>query len=194
MLVTADLAPRDGAAGRLKPGGRSLALVVTDVTTGAARKIHYSTEWLNHLQASPADPHRLLFCHEGDWHRVDRVWTIRTDGTGLRLLHRRTMLYEIAGLPEPTAKQAGAVEQTAAKKGGVSIPRSAGGADPARPRQQGSGHRSPDPVDESLREEERTRAGFLSKASLRILRDPVDARCANGPQGPSRADPEGSRC
>jgi oligogalacturonide lyase len=97
MQVTADLAPRDGRPARLKPGGRSLALVVTDVKTGAARKVHYSTEWLNHLQASPADPHRLLFCHEGHWHEVDRVWTIRTDGTGLKLLHRRTMRYEIAG-------------------------------------------------------------------------------------------------
>jgi oligogalacturonide lyase len=97
MLVTADLVRRDEPPGRLRPGGRSLALVVTDVKTGAARKIHYSTEWLNHLQASPADPHRLLFCHEGAWHQVDRIWTIRTDGTGLRLLHARTMPYEIAG-------------------------------------------------------------------------------------------------
>jgi oligogalacturonide lyase len=97
MLVTADLAPRDEPPGRLRPGGRSLALVVTDVKTGAARKIHYSTEWLNHLQASPADPHRLLFCHEGAWHQVDRVWTIRTDGKDLRLLHKRAMRYEIAG-------------------------------------------------------------------------------------------------
>ena len=97
MLVTADLVRRDEPPGRLRPGGRSLALVVTDLKTGAARKIHYSTEWLNHLQASPADPHRLLFCHEGAWHQVDRVWTIRTDGTDLRLLHRRTLPYEIAG-------------------------------------------------------------------------------------------------
>jgi oligogalacturonide lyase len=97
MLVTADLVRRDEPPGRLKPGGRSLALVVTDIKTGASRKIHYSTEWLNHLQASPTDPHRLLFCHEGAWHQVDRVWTIRTDGTDLRLLHKRTMLYEIAG-------------------------------------------------------------------------------------------------
>src|SRR5262245_60205445 len=96
-LVTADLVRRDEPPGRLRPGGRSLALVATDVKTGAARRIHYSTEWLNHLQASPADPHRLLFCHEGAWHQVDRVWTIRTDGTDLRLLHRRTMPYEIAG-------------------------------------------------------------------------------------------------
>jgi oligogalacturonide lyase len=97
MRVTADLAPRDGAPGRLRPGGRSLALVVTDVKTGTARKIHYSTEWLNHLQASPADPQRLLFCHEGNWHEVDRVWTIRTDGSELKLMHKRTMRYEIAG-------------------------------------------------------------------------------------------------
>ena len=97
MLVRADLAPRDGAAGRLKPGGRSLAMVATDIKTGIAKKIHYSTEWLNHLQASPADPHQLLFCHEGTWHQVDRVWTIRTDGSGLTLLHKRTMLHEIAG-------------------------------------------------------------------------------------------------
>jgi oligogalacturonide lyase len=97
MRVTADLAPRRGAPDRLRPGGRSLALVITDLKTGAARRIHYSTEWLNHLQASPADPQRLLFCHEGTWHEVDRVWTIRTDGSELKLMHRRTMRHEIAG-------------------------------------------------------------------------------------------------
>jgi oligogalacturonide lyase len=97
MQVTADLAPRDEPPGRLKPGGRSLAMVVTDVKTGDTKRIHYSTEWLNHLQASPADPQRLLFCHEGAWHQVDRVWTIGTDGRELRLMHKRTMRYEIAG-------------------------------------------------------------------------------------------------
>ncbi|GIW95488.1 MAG: oligogalacturonide lyase [Pirellulaceae bacterium] len=97
MLVTTDFVRRDEPPGRLRPGGRSLALVITDLRTGESRKIHYSTEWLNHLQASPTDPQRLLFCHEGAWHQVDRIWTIRTDGTGLRLLHTRTMLYEIAG-------------------------------------------------------------------------------------------------
>jgi oligogalacturonide lyase len=96
-LVTADLVSRDEPPGRLRPGGRSLALVATDIKTGAAKKIHYSTEWLNHLQASPADPNRLLFCHEGAWHQVDRVWTIRTDGKELKLMHRRSVRYEIAG-------------------------------------------------------------------------------------------------
>ncbi len=97
MLLTSQWVRRDEPPGRLRPGGRSLALLITDLTTGESRKIHYSTEWLNHLQASPTDPHRLLFCHEGAWHQVDRIWTIRTDGTDLRLLHTRTMLYEIAG-------------------------------------------------------------------------------------------------
>src|SRR5436189_1289282 len=38
-----------------------------------------------------------MFCHEGPWHKVDRIWTIRTDGSGLRELHTRTMDMEIAG-------------------------------------------------------------------------------------------------
>jgi len=97
MLVTADLVNRSEPPGRLRPGGRSLALVVTDIKTGEKKKIHYSTEWLNHLQASPADPHRILFCHEGAWHQVDRTWTIRTEGSELKLMHKRTMPYEIEG-------------------------------------------------------------------------------------------------
>jgi oligogalacturonide lyase len=97
MLVTSDLVDRKEPPGRLRPGGRSLAMVVTDIKSGEAKKVHYSTEWLNHLQASPADPHRILFCHEGAWHQVDRVWTVRTDGTQLKLMHKRTMKYEIAG-------------------------------------------------------------------------------------------------
>jgi oligogalacturonide lyase len=38
-----------------------------------------------------------MFCHEGPWHKVDRIWTIRTDGTRLRKIHTRTMDMEIAG-------------------------------------------------------------------------------------------------
>lgn len=38
-----------------------------------------------------------MFCHEGPWHYVDRISTIRSDGTGLRLMHQRTMDMEIAG-------------------------------------------------------------------------------------------------
>src|SRR5207237_8112719 len=97
MLVTADLVNRNEPPGRLRPGGRSLAMVVTNIKTGEAKKIHYSTEWLNHLQASPTDPQRVLFCHEGAWHQVDRTWTIRTDGTELMLMHMRSMLEYVDG-------------------------------------------------------------------------------------------------
>ena len=38
-----------------------------------------------------------MFCHEGPWHKVDRIWTIRTDGTELTKIQPRTMVMEIAG-------------------------------------------------------------------------------------------------
>ena len=74
-----------------------MQLFVVDVRTGQTRTILRSTDWLNHLQFSPTDPALLLFCHEGPWHKVDRTWTIRSDGTGLTQIHRRTMNMEIEG-------------------------------------------------------------------------------------------------
>jgi oligogalacturonide lyase len=59
--------------------------------------LEHSTDWLNHLQFSPTDPTLLLYCHEGEWQMVDRIWTIRTDGTQNQLVHKRTMVMEIAG-------------------------------------------------------------------------------------------------
>jgi oligogalacturonide lyase len=49
------------------------------------------------LLFSPTDPTLLMFCHEGPWHKVDRIWTIRTDGSGLKQIHTRTMAMEIFG-------------------------------------------------------------------------------------------------
>jgi oligogalacturonide lyase len=74
-----------------------MVLFVADTRTGAVRTILKSRDWLNHLQFSPTDPSLLMLCHEGPWHKVDRIWTIRTDGTGLTKIHTRTMLMEIAG-------------------------------------------------------------------------------------------------
>jgi oligogalacturonide lyase len=74
-----------------------MQLFTLNTETGEVRTILRSTDWLNHLQFSPIDPTLLLFCHEGPWHKVDRTWTIRTDGTGLTQIHRRTMNMEIAG-------------------------------------------------------------------------------------------------
>lgn len=75
----------------------SMALFTVDTKTGEVKVFNYSFDWLNHLQFSPTDPGLLMFCHEGTWHEVDRIWTIRTDGTNLRKIHTRTMDMEIAG-------------------------------------------------------------------------------------------------
>jgi oligogalacturonide lyase len=75
----------------------SQAFVFTNIKTGESKTNGWQYAWLNHLQFSPTDPNLLLYCHEGTWHEVDRIWTIRTDGTEQRLMHKRTMDMEIAG-------------------------------------------------------------------------------------------------
>jgi oligogalacturonide lyase len=74
-----------------------MELFFYNIATGKMTTVNRCTDWLNHLQFSPTDPHLLLFCHEGPWHKVDRIWTIRTDGSDLKLVHQRTMTMEIAG-------------------------------------------------------------------------------------------------
>jgi oligogalacturonide lyase len=74
-----------------------MAMFTVKVATGEIRIIHKSRDWLNHLLFSPTDPGLLMFCHEGPWHKVDRIWTIRTDGTQLQKIHTRTMAMEIFG-------------------------------------------------------------------------------------------------
>lgn len=74
-----------------------MALFTVNIKTGEIKTFNHSTEWLNHVQFSPTDPHLLMFCHEGPWHLVDRIWSIRTDGTALTKIHTRTMEMEIAG-------------------------------------------------------------------------------------------------
>jgi len=74
-----------------------MRLYTINIKTGEVKTFHPSTDWLNHVQFSPTDPTLLMFCHEGPWHKVDRIWIIRTDGTGLQKIHTRTMDMEIAG-------------------------------------------------------------------------------------------------
>jgi oligogalacturonide lyase len=64
---------------------------------GTIKPLLHSTDWINHLLFSPYDPQLLMYCHEGMWQKVDRVWLIHTDGTGNMLVHKRTMEMEIAG-------------------------------------------------------------------------------------------------
>ncbi len=77
--------------------GVPMEIFTIDTRTGARRVVTASTDWLNHVQFSPTDPQQIMYCHEGPWHRVDRIWTIRADGSGKRLVHKRAMNMEIAG-------------------------------------------------------------------------------------------------
>jgi oligogalacturonide lyase len=72
-------------------------MFTVNIATGEIKIVHASTDWLNHLQFSPTDPGLIMFCHEGPWHKIDRIWTIRTDGSALTKIHTRTMNMEIAG-------------------------------------------------------------------------------------------------
>ena len=75
----------------------SQAFTFTNLKNGEAKTVGYQYGSLNHMQFSPTDPNLLLYCYEGTWHEVDRIWTIRTDGTEKTLRHKRTMDMEIAG-------------------------------------------------------------------------------------------------
>lgn len=74
-----------------------MALFFFNIATGETKTVNRCNDWLGHLQFSPTDPNLLMFCHEGLWQKVDRIWTIRSDGSDLKLIHRRTMIMEIAG-------------------------------------------------------------------------------------------------
>jgi oligogalacturonide lyase len=77
--------------------GVPMEIFSIDIRTGERRTITQSKDWLNHVQFSPTDPGLLMYCHEGPWQKVDRIWTIRTDGSAKTKIHRRTMQGEIAG-------------------------------------------------------------------------------------------------
>jgi oligogalacturonide lyase len=80
----------DGPLGAIGPnwtgnqalGQRMAALVpmvlyTMDIKTGEIKKIlRAEHDWLNHVQFSPTDPKLLMYCHEGTWSQVDRIWQI----------------------------------------------------------------------------------------------------------------------
>jgi oligogalacturonide lyase len=64
---------------------------------GTIKMLLHSTDWVNHLLFSPTDPNLLMYCHEGMWQKDDRIWLIHADGTNNTLIHKRSMVMEIAG-------------------------------------------------------------------------------------------------
>jgi oligogalacturonide lyase len=68
-----------------------------NLRTGKMTTLMHSTDWIGHMLFSPKDPHLLMYCHEGPWQKVDRIWMIHTDGTHNTLIHKRRIAMEIAG-------------------------------------------------------------------------------------------------
>ena len=72
-------------------------LFTINTRTGDLKKIYTENTWLGHVQFSPTDPSLLMFCHEGPWQKVDRIWTIDLRTGKLMMRHKRTVENEIAG-------------------------------------------------------------------------------------------------
>lgn len=72
-------------------------LYAINLESGEVTTLLHSTDWIGHMLFSPVDPTLLMYCHEGPWQKVDRIWMIRTDGTNNTSIHKRTMAMEIAG-------------------------------------------------------------------------------------------------
>lgn len=74
------------------PGG----LFIFDIASGQTQKIVQGTDWLNHPQFSPTDPTLIMYAHEGPAQKVDRIWTVRADGSENQLVHQRSIPMETA--------------------------------------------------------------------------------------------------
>jgi oligogalacturonide lyase len=88
---------REGGLGARLAQKLPMKLYTINIQTGDIETYHPSTDWLNHFQFSPSDPELFMFAHEGPWHDVDRIWTVRVGSNQSRLMHNRTVKYEIAG-------------------------------------------------------------------------------------------------
>ncbi|APZ46067.1 hypothetical protein BW723_07045 [Polaribacter reichenbachii] len=73
------------------------SLVILDVNSKKLEQIYSENAWLNHIQFSPTNPDVLMYCHEGPWHKVDRIWNIHIKTKENKLIHKRTVEREIAG-------------------------------------------------------------------------------------------------
>ena len=75
-------------------------LIAADIKTGKFTELHRINTWLGHTQFSPTDPNLLMYCHEGPWAQVDRIWTLRIGADPKptpELVLKRTEVNEIAG-------------------------------------------------------------------------------------------------
>ena len=54
---------------------------VAPIDGSGGRMIHSEERWLGHPQFRPGDNSAVMFCHEGPWSKVERIWAVRSDGS-----------------------------------------------------------------------------------------------------------------
>lgn len=87
----------DGAGNRVYNAHVPHTIFTINIATGELKTVLKENNYLNHIQFSPTQPNLLMFCHEGPWQSVDRIWTIDTKTGKTQLMHKRSMPNEIAG-------------------------------------------------------------------------------------------------
>ncbi len=55
----------------------SSVVVRLEAATGAYKAVWGEREWISHTNISSTDPDIILFCHEGHWEQVQRMWIVR---------------------------------------------------------------------------------------------------------------------
>jgi len=96
--ITKKYPSKGGYFNRIYEAKLPRTLFTIAINSGKLSKIFTDSAWLNHVQFSPTDPDLLMFCHEGPWHKVDRIWTINVQTKAAPvLIHKRSMEMEIAG-------------------------------------------------------------------------------------------------
>jgi oligogalacturonide lyase len=71
-------------------------MFTVNLETGKVNIILKGTDWLNRVQFSPTDPNLIMYAHEGHSTDVDRIWTIRADGSQNQMIHMRGIKEESA--------------------------------------------------------------------------------------------------
>lgn len=72
-------------------------IFTVNIATGSVTTILTGNDWLDHVQFSPVDSTLLMFCHEGPWNLVDRMWTMRASGASVMKVHQKIAIDEADG-------------------------------------------------------------------------------------------------
>lgn len=73
-------------------------IYIINTKTGKGRCIYVNDKWINHIQFSPKNPNLFMFCHEGNWLKVDRIWTYDiSKNIKPVLMHKRKVYREACG-------------------------------------------------------------------------------------------------